>query len=247
LKKILVLGDSLSKGVTLDEEKKKYTVLKNSFFNLLSENINADMYNASHFGATILQGQRQLESKFDKIDPDIVVIEFGGNDCDFEWDDVAREPSLDHIPKTPLDVFEKCLNSMVDFIIRKGKKPVLSTLPPLYADNYFNWFTNSDKEKGKNILKWLKDVWRIYWWHERYSNCIEYTARERNINCIDIRREFLKGREFTQYMCSDGIHPNEAGHRLIFDAVIGYIKEYASYLLPSLSISVSSLGFSGAQ
>jgi len=246
LKKILVIGDSLSKGVAFDEDKKKYTVLKNSFFNLLAENINVQMYNASHFGYTISQGQQLLETKIDKIDPDIVVLEFGGNDCDFLWDDVARFPSLDHIPKTPLDVYEKTLNSMIDFVIRKGKRPVLITLPPLYADNYFNWFTNNDKEKGINILKLLKDVWRIYWWHERYSNCIQYTAGEKGVDCIDIRREFLKGREFSQYICSDGIHPNEAGHRLIFEAVFDYIKEYASYLLPSLTLQEKRQDFSAA-
>ncbi|MGI5849949.1 MAG: SGNH/GDSL hydrolase family protein [Christensenellales bacterium] len=236
LKRILVVGDSLSKGVIVDENKKKYTLLKDCFFNLLAGNINADMYNASRFGSTVIQGQKQLESKIDKVNPDIVVLEFGGNDCDFLWDDIAKDPSLDHIPKTPLDIFEKSINSMIDFIIKKGKKPVLATLPPLYADSYFKWFTNSDKEKGLNILKWLKDIWRIYWWHERYSNCIQYISKERNINCIDVRREFLKRKEFSQYICSDGIHPNQAGHRLIFEAVINHIKQYASYLLPSYTL-----------
>ena len=191
------------------------------------------MYNASRFGSTILQGQKQLKSKFDKIDPDIVVLEFGGNDCDFAWDEIAKNPSVDHIPKTPLDVFEKVLGSMIDYIKGNGKKAVVTTLPPLYADSYFKWFTNNDREKGLNILKWLKDVWHIYWWHERYSNCVQYIARERNIGCIDIRREFIKRRDLAQYICSDGIHPNEEGHRLIFDAAIRYIKEHASYLLPS--------------
>jgi len=243
LKKILVIGDSLSKGVTLDEEKKKYTIIKDCFFNLIAENIDAQMCNASHFGSTILQGQKQLESKFDKLDPDIVVLEFGGNDCDFEWDDIALNPLKDHIPKTPLDVFEKCLNSMIDFICGKGKTPVLSTLPPLYADNYFRWFTNNDSEKGVKILKWLKDVWHIYSWHERYSNCVQYIAKERNLNCIDIRRAFLKMKDFKQYICSDGIHPNQAGHRLIFETVLDYIREYASYLLPSV-LSESAISFS---
>jgi lysophospholipase L1-like esterase len=233
MEKILVVGDSLSKGVTLDENKKRYKLIDGCFFNLLAKNLNAEMYNASRFGSTILQGQKQLESKFDKIDPDIVVLEFGGNDCDFAWDEIAKNPSVDHIPKTPLDVFEKVLGSMIDYIKGNGKKAVVTTLPPLYADSYFKWFTNNDREKGLNILKWLKDVWHIYWWHERYSNCVQYIARERNIDCIDIRREFLKRRDFAQYICSDGIHPNEEGHRLIFDAAIRYIKEHASYLLPS--------------
>ena len=230
--KILIVGDSLSKGVVFDEEKKKYTLLKNSFFNLLANIVKADMFNASKFGSTVVQGQKQLESKIEKYDPDIVVLEFGGNDCDFLWNDIAKDPQLDHIPKTPLDVFEKTIQSMIDLIIKKGKKPVLTTLPPLFADSYFKWFTNNDQEMGSRVLKWLKDVWHIYWWHERYSNCLQFIARERGINCIDIRREFLKRKDLSPYICSDGIHPNQAGHRLIFNAAVDYMKGHASYLLP---------------
>jgi lysophospholipase L1-like esterase len=232
-KKILVVGDSLSKGVIFDEEKEKYTLLKDCFFNLLSEAINAQMINASKFGSTVAQGQKQLESKMEKYDPDIVVIEFGGNDCDFAWDDIAKDPMKDHIPKTPLDQFENSINEMVDYVESNGKIAVLTTLPPLYADSYFKWFTNSDREKGSNILKWLKDVWHIYWWQERYSNCLQYISRLRNVSCIDVRRAFLKGRDFSNLICSDGIHPNQAGHRLIFETVMGYIRENAAYLLPA--------------
>jgi len=229
--KILVVGDSLSKGVVLDEEKHKYTLLKDCFINLLSNALSAEIINASRFGATVTQGQQLLQARLDRYDPDVVVIEFGGNDCDFAWEDIARDPSLDHIPKTPLDEFEDRINTMVDLVAERNKKPVLVTLPPIYADNYFNWFTNCDQEKGHRILKWLKDVWHIYWWQERYSNCLQYIARRRDIGCIDIRREFLKERDFERYICSDGIHPSAAGHRLIFDAVMRYVRENAAYLL----------------
>ncbi len=232
-KKILVVGDSLSKGVILDEEKKKYTLLKDCFFTLLSESVNAEMINASKFGSTVIQGQKQLESKMEKYDPDIVVIEFGGNDCDFRWDDIASDPMKDHIPNTPLDVFEKSINQMLDYVQANSKTPVLTTLPPIYADSYFKWFTNSDRDKGVNILKWLKDVWRIYWWQERYSNCLQYIARKRDIACIDVRGAFLKSREFVNLICSDGIHPNSDGHRLIFETVMSFIRDNASYLLPA--------------
>lgn len=231
-KKILVVGDSLSKGVIFDETKKKYTLLDDCFFNLLAASLNAQMYNASRFGSTVAEGQRQLESKMQKYDPDIVVIEFGGNDCDFAWDDIAQNPARDHIPKTPLDQFEAQINGMIDYIEKNKKTAVLTTLPPLYADSYFKWFTGADNEKGLRILRWLKDVWRIYWWQERYSNCLSYIAKKRGISCIDVRHDFLKGREFNQYICVDGIHPNREGHRLIFESVMNFIKEQASYLLP---------------
>ena len=50
------------------------------FFNLLADSVNAEMINASRFGSTVSQGKKVLESKMQKYNPDIVVIEFGGND-----------------------------------------------------------------------------------------------------------------------------------------------------------------------
>lgn len=231
-KKILVMGDSISKGVVFDEQKNKYVLIDDCFFNLLSNTVNAQMINESRFGSTITDGKKNLETKMKKYNPDIVVLEFGGNDCDFSWDDIAQNPMFDHIPKTPLDIFEFHINSMVDYIENSGKTAVLTTLPPLYADRYFKWFTGKDEQKRIKILKWLKDIWRIYWWQERYSSCISSIANKRNLHCIDIRNAFLKNQEFKQYICRDGIHPNSAGHRLIFDAVIGFIKEKAPYMLP---------------
>lgn len=232
-KKILVVGDSLSKGVVFDEDKRKYTLLNDCFFNLLSKSIDAQMINASRFGSTVTEGQKQLESKMQKYDPDIIVIEFGGNDCDFLWDNIASDPLYDHLPKTPLDDFESRIHSMIDYIKQNKKIAVLTTLPPLYADNYFKWFTGYNQEKGLKILKWLKDVWRIYWWHERYSSCLSNIAKKRSIHCIDIRDAFLKEKDFCQYICADGIHPNRAGHRLIFETVMNFIHDQAAYLLPS--------------
>ena len=230
-KKILVVGDSLCKGVVLDEQKKKYTLLKDCFINLLARQIDAQLINLSHFGATAPQGQRMLEANMEKYDPDIVVIEFGGNDCDFAWDEVARDPLKDHVPKTPLDDFEQRIDAMVDYVQKNGRKPVLTTLPPLWADNYFKWFTGCDEEKGFNILKWLKDVWHIYWWQERYSNCLQFLSRKRGVSCIDVRREFLKQKDFSRFVCSDGIHPNPDGHQLIFEAVLAFIRDQAAGLL----------------
>ncbi len=232
-KKILIMGDSLSKGVIFDENKNKYMLIDDCFFNLLSNAINAELINVSRFGSTVTDGKKRLETMIKKYDPDIVVIEYGGNDCDFIWDEIANNPEFDHIPKTPLDVFDLEINSMIDYIIKFDKKAVLTTLPPLYADYYFNWFTGKDEQKGNNILKWLKDIWRIYWWHERYSNCLSSIASKRKLPCIDIRNAFLKGREFYQYICKDGIHPNRAGHRLIFDTVMSFIKDNAPFLLPA--------------
>ena len=89
---ILIVGDSLSKGVSLNEEMKRYFFLKESFANNLKKATGANVVNLSKFGSTITLGKRRLSEKLETLKPQIVLIEFGGNDCDFAWDEIADNP-----------------------------------------------------------------------------------------------------------------------------------------------------------
>lgn len=217
---ILIVGDSLSKGVSLNEEMKRYFFLKESFATGLMKATGADVVNIAKFGSTIQYGKRKLSEKLKTLNPEIVLIEFGGNDCDFAWDEIANDPYSEHLPKTPLPEYEKCLSEMVEMIRANGATPVMMTLPPLNAVNYFKWFTKGNKEKGDNILKWLEDVSKIYWWHERYSAANRAVADTYGIPLADARRYFLKTPDYRAYICSDGIHPNENGHQLITSSIL---------------------------
>lgn len=219
-KTILVIGDSLSKGISLNEERKRYCFLKHSFANNLSEKLDARVINTAKFGSTIKHGASKLEERLLKHNPEIVLIEYGGNDCDFAWDEIAKDPFSEHLPKTPLIEYEQYLKVMIEKIRDFGATPVVMTLPPLNAVNYFKWFTEGSKEKGDNILKWLEDVSKIYWWHERYSSAVSDIARTCDVPLIDARRYFLKTPDFRKYVCSDGIHPNENGHKLITSSIL---------------------------
>lgn len=96
-----------------------------------------------------------LNDELPRLAPDYVLIEFGGNDCDFDWNAVAESPASDHRPKTELTRFTDTLGRCVESVRRIGKKPILMTLPPLVAPRYFSKISDGDSEKGKNILKWL--------------------------------------------------------------------------------------------
>jgi acyl-CoA thioesterase-1 len=231
IENILVLGDSLGKGVVLDEAKKKYRFTDDCFVNLVQKSIRPCLYNASKFGTTVCYGRQVLERNLEKHRPDLVFIEYGGNDCDYEWDEIAKNPYFDHIPKTPLDLFERTLREIFGIVKDAGAIPVAMTLPPLNALNYFKWFTKGDAEKGCNILKWLEDVWRIYWWQERYSSAVMAVSEECGARCIDVRHAFLKKIDFRKFICEDGIHPNPSGHALIASEILAYIRNFAGYML----------------
>ena len=68
-------------------------------------------------------------------------------------------------------------------------------------------------------MQWLGDIQHIYRWHERYNNAIIRVAMESKCQLIDIREAFLDKKKYEEYLCVDGIHPNEKGHSLI-DSVL---------------------------
>ncbi len=229
--RVLVLGDSLTKGVVYSEEKKRYHTSKNGFIAELSKKLKLTVTNASKFGTTLIQGLNAAKSKVEKTDPDVVLIEYGGNDCDFDWEAVAGNPKFNHRPHTELEQFESRLGEFVCEIKDRQKTPVLLNLPPLDAPRYFKWFTGGDEQKGARVLEWLGDVGRIYWGHERYSRAIERVAKLTNTHIIDIRSAFLQEEDFRSYMCIDGIHPNESGQNLIMMTILSYITSNAGYML----------------
>jgi len=227
----IISGDSISKGVVLDEKRKKYIVLKNNYVSILQQRINGVAFNLSKFGATLTYGVNKLKGILAKQKADVVLIEYGGNDCDFNWDEVANTPEENHSPRTDLTTFEQTLRDIVNYIKAKDIIPVLMTLPPLNADLYLKWISNNNPIKEKNILKWLGSITKMYWWQERYNAVILKVAEETHTKWIDIRRAFLLQPDFSKFLCSDGIHPNEAGQKLIAEKILEDIRNNASYLI----------------
>jgi len=84
----LVSGDSISRGIIYDEAKGKYEVSKRSFVSIVQGSLKELVSNVSRFGNTIVRGTGKLEREIAKDRPDVVLIEYGGNDCDFAWDEI---------------------------------------------------------------------------------------------------------------------------------------------------------------
>jgi acyl-CoA thioesterase-1 len=229
--KVIVSGDSISKGVILDEVRSKYVILENNYITLLQDKLNATVRNTARFGNTLIKGLTKLKVDIFKEKPDIVLIEYGGNDCDFDWVEIAKNPDADHQPKTDFYTFETKLKDTLNFLKNNNILPVLMTLPPLCAERYLQWVSKNNPLAEKNILQWLGSVSKIYWWQEKYSSAIVRIAEETKTKWIDVRGAFLEYPDFTKFLCRDGIHPNESGHRIIADKIIHYLKSDYSYLL----------------
>jgi len=101
------------------------------------------------------------------------------------------------------------------------------SLPPLVPEKYFKFIT-SNGPNPERVLAWLGDVGFLYRWHELYSNKIVKLAGFLQCRLLDVRSAFLSQKDYARYVCEDGIHPNEEGHRLIELVLEDAAFEYAA-------------------
>lgn len=214
---ICVLGDSVARGVVYDEAKEKYVFLKDSFINLFARDKNINIKNMAKFGCTTSKAVRIVDACADHFSGyDYTFIELGGNDCNYDWAKVAAQPDAPHLPNVPLNSFCSFYNDIIAKIKEKGSRPVLLSLPPIDSSMFFHWISKGLNKD--NILHFLKDPGHIYRWHEGYNQMLYRIADENNAPLIDIRAAFLKEKDYHTFLCPDGMHPNEKGHRLILGA-----------------------------
>ncbi len=212
---VCVFGDSIAKGVVFDAAKRRYEVLKNSFVNLAGRALELAAKNYSKFGSTVKKGAETVLGHLGEArQSEYTLLEFGGNDSDFDWRAIAENPDDVHLPKTTLDEFSKIYDGLIKEIKGEGGRPVLLNLPPVDPHRFFNHYTHGlDRDA---VLSWLggSDEY-IYRWHEMYSIEAEKLARHNDVPLIDIRTPFLMNKNYADYLCEDGAHPNESGHALI--------------------------------
>ena len=218
--KIVIWGDSLAKGVIWNEARKRHAYSSRTAADVAAERLGVEIVNRAKFGCTAPQGLEIMEHDVEGgIDCDTALIEFGGNDCNFDWQAISEHPDQTHSPATPPDQYLDSMRTMVRSLLRRSIRPVLMTLPPIDAEKYFR-FLAGDTLNRANILRWLGDVQQIYRFQELYSLLVEKVAREFSIRLIDLRARCLAERRFFHDMlCEDGLHLTEEGQRFIGEQI----------------------------
>lgn len=226
INKIAVLGDSILRGVVLDEASGKYTRLAQNCVISAVKILGATADNFSRFGMTSEKG---LQIAKERIVADAgynaALICFGGNDVDHKWSDIAKNPKAQNPPNVELAQYGENMAQLVEIMRERKIEPVLLTLPPINSERYFAYFSKNIEQKD-NIIDWLIDVEEIHESHRKYSQIIESVAKNLKCRIIDIRREFMLGGNYSHLLCIDGIHPNEQGHALMSRAFVDYARKY---------------------
>ena len=96
--RILICGDSITRGVIFDENQKRYTNAKNPVASEVAQKMHLDIDNLSKFGNTVKKAINTFRRAISEKKYKYVIFELGGNDCDFNWKAVAGDPKGIHIP-----------------------------------------------------------------------------------------------------------------------------------------------------
>lgn len=216
IQQVVALGDSITKGVVL--EGSRYKILSNSFVEQCQEELSLTIDNYARMGCTVEKGWQILEQHEDAVrHSDITFLEYGGNDSDFNWQEIADAPNLQHYPKTELPVFIKTYKAMIDRVREWGSQPVILSLPLMDHERFFKFVSkNMSEEKADCILGWLGgQLERIRNYHDMYNLQVFRLAATECVPIVDITSPFLQNMDYTQCLCEDGIHPSALGHNLI--------------------------------
>lgn len=221
--RVRIYGDSVMKGTILDFGYRYHAVME-EYLQKFKKEYNMEAENRARFGITIDRGANILKKDIEAgMTCDYALIEFGGNDCNFKWNEISVYPEAEHAPITDLNTFRHVYTDMITDVQKLGIKPILMTLPPIDAERYLA-FLERNGNNAKNILKWLGDVHMIYRFHEMYSDAISKIAQQTGALLVDVRSYFLDKKPFRDYVCIDGLHPTDKGYDLMAQAFSDFAR-----------------------
>lgn len=220
--KISVFGDSVPKGLYLDNQ--RIMRIEHNAVDVLADEYHCNIDNNSYFGQTL---KRMCEKGFfdeylKHLDGEkrYVVISLGGNDADYNWAEVAQAPYANHSPKTSLKEYADLLDRVVKTLQEKGVKVGLTSIPPIDAKRFFDNVI-SQKYDGGQVMKFLKnDLSNLTRHQESYNQEVLKCALRNKCTFFDYRTPLIMKNDFLDYLCEDGLHPNQLGHYFIANVII---------------------------
>lgn len=213
MKRVILFGDSIFKGVVYDAESGRYRL---SHTRVSVEG--ADVLNCSKMGATIETGLEIIRRRLPEITPeDVCVLEYGGNDCNYNWKEISERPDTGHLCAVPPERFAALYAEAVELLKSTGAKIAVSTLAPISAPKFFDYISRG--LDARNILHWLGDVERLSRWQASYSAAVEKIAASLSVSLLPVRNA-VDSPDWCDLVCADGIHPTDPGHARI-DRFVG--------------------------
>ena len=225
--KLVVFGDSILKGViTIPNSDKLFDVTENDSLSLAQKELGFELDNRSIYGNITSKGLIKLQKFFEKGgEADFCIIEFGSNDCDYDWNIFkpgAELPPVSEIKqKVPLAEYLENLAAMVKLCREHKVTPLMMGLIPYVCNDWYQTIIKGQNEAA--ILDFLGGSSETLGKNQLiYKNAQADFVQKNNVQFLDPWTIFEGHKEL---MCYDGIHPNEKGYELLSKAWIKFLSE----------------------
>lgn len=213
--KLVVFGDSILKGViTIPNSGKLFDTTENDSLSLAQKELGFELDNRSIYGNITSKGLIKLQKFFEKGgEADFCIIEFGSNDCDYDWGTLVQ--------KVPLAEYLENLAAMVKLCREHKVTPLMMGLIPYVCDDWYQTIIKGQNEAA--ILDFLGGSSETLGKNQLiYKDAQADFVQKNNVQFLDPWTIFEGHKEL---MCYDGIHPNEKGYELLSKAWIKFLSE----------------------
>ncbi len=192
------------------------TFLQEMFSSLSNYTENVSIVNKGVFNDNSDLLVMRLEKDVIQEHPDYTIIGIGGNDCNFQWKEVAEYPENNHNPIVPIDRYLENVKTIVTKLKDEGITPIVLTLPPLDPVRYYQYISNL---YGKSISHWISTVGGIEHWHGLYNRALNALVDGIDAIKIDVRTTLKRAGDISQLISNDGIHLTPKGYEELSYAI----------------------------
>ena len=226
--KIICFGDSLTRGVSV--VKGRLRILKDNYPAFLQELFtqkgekDITVINKGVFNDNSDLMLSRLEKDVISEHPDYAILEVGGNDCNFKWNEIIEKPEEEHQAIVSLDRYLANISTLVTRIRESGITPIIATLPPLDPVRYYQTISN---QYNSSVGKWIDKMGGIQFWHGLYNDHLNKLADELAVPKIDVRSAIKKTGNLFPLISDDGIHLTAEGYHAFSEAVFNYLVKWS--------------------
>lgn len=177
------------------------SITKRGYPDVMGKELGVEAIMAGVAGNSSAAGLRRMQKDVLDQKPDIVVILFGTNDARVDAPQVHTTPGQ----------YGKNLTKMVRECEKIGSKVVICTLPPINGEAYFK----QHETKPYTDAGGIEDMW------SDYRAAAVKVAKKYKLPLVDLNQKLLKD---PKWLSNDGVHPSDAGTRLIAELIGRQVK-----------------------
>ena len=145
---------------------------------------------------TRFESETKARIRKNKVDDSIFILAYGANDA-------AYLPAEEKF-RVSKEEFAKNLRQIIEIASSMSKKILIINLLPVVEEK------NSTPRNGKvRSNKYMTE----------YNAVLKDLANQLKVPLVDVNSVFMKAGHESLFIADDGLHPNEAGHQLIFESV----------------------------